>query len=71
MVLPSQVSDDLWDLEYWIGQRKVETLEYAKPKALCFHISKVKSFLEDYKKGKFKIKRHEQARKVQQIKTSL
>lgn len=48
----------MYNIEYWIGGRCVETLGYGKPLALCLHIIKTKS-ANGYTKKNFKLTKYE------------
>ena len=47
----------LYDLEYWVGKRKVETLEVGRPIHVCRWRRDVLKDGKNYNKGKFKIKK--------------
>lgn len=45
----------LYDLEYWVGNKKVETIFYQKPIQLCKWKENQLKSQHNYKLGKFKI----------------
>ncbi len=48
---------DKHDLEYWIGKRKVETLEVGRPLKVCKWRRDVLKDGKNYKTGVFKIRK--------------
>lgn len=49
---------DKYDLEYWIGSRKVETLEVGKPMAVCRWRADVLKDGKSHSLGKFKFRKN-------------
>lgn len=54
------IQTPLFNLVYYVGTRKIETIAWGKPKAICNYIKQQKSI--NYKVGTFKLEEHDTKR---------